>query len=154
MWFQSLKVAKLLTKNIWDTNMKLPIIILLIIVAVIGLGIVLFKSQPTTTPSEEVISNNGVHWHPEVSIFTNHQKYTIPPNIGTMDTLHTHDSTGVIHLEKTGTVVKADTKVSLLLKTLGLGDKQLTKLVINGTDGSLSEDYEMKDKDKLEIHLQ
>ncbi|HTM69113.1 MAG TPA: hypothetical protein VL426_07555 [Candidatus Binatia bacterium] len=107
------------------------------------------------------------HIHPELTIMIDGEKRTIPANIGIddgcMHPLHTHDDTGVIHVEAP---VKRDftlgdffavwhmpfDKDHVLDKTADAGHE--VRLLVNG---ELSQDYGnllLKDKDKIMIAYQ
>src|SRR3989344_1406608 len=65
-------------------------------------------------PEGEILSRNGLHWHPELTIFAKGEKQEIPANLGigtVHNPMHTHDSSGVIHLEFRGVVRKDDLKL-------------------------------------------
>lgn len=135
--------------------------------AIGGAGWYIASRPPTSsTPPDEVISRSGLHWHPELSITVKGQKQEIGANIGigvTHNPIHTHDSTGVLHLEFQGLVRKNDLKLD---KFFEFWDKQFNsncildscngpdgklKMLVNGEDNAEFENYQMKDKDKIEI---
>lgn len=138
--------------------MKQLVIITVITVAVIGLGIVLFM-QDAKNPikAEDILSRSGVHWHPEVAVYIKGEKQEIPSGIGTMQSMHTHDTTGQIHVEKNGQVTKDDVKLATLFKILG---KQFDRpgekfaLLVNGKENMEFENYVMQDKDQIEIKFE
>lgn len=117
-------------------------------------------------PVSDIISKNGIHWHPELTITVKGQKQEIPANIGigvTHQPMHTHDATGVIHLEMAGRVTKDDIKLG---KFFRIWDKQFNsncvfdscngsdgkvKILVNGQENTEFENYQMQDKDKIEI---
>ena len=71
-----------------------------VVAAIIG-GIVWLGSKSPAPAEEDIISRNGIHWHPELSIYIKGEKQAIPTNIGlgvTHNPIHTHDDTGIIHL--------------------------------------------------------
>ena len=125
-----------------------------------------------TAPSiseEEIISKNGLHWHVSLVIRVKGESQDIPANIGlgiVHNPIHTHDLTGVIHMEFQGLVVKDDLELGQFFK---VWDKQFNKDCIfefcNGADGSVKmlvngepnaefENYSMKDGDKIEIRYE
>jgi hypothetical protein len=94
---------------------------ILLAVAIVG-GIVIFLAlnngnqqvaNATDTPSGKFAPVNGVscdlqehsqaHYHAHLSLYINNQAVTVPGNIGVSDSclywLHTHNSTGVVHIE-------------------------------------------------------
>jgi hypothetical protein len=145
--------------------MKQIIVIVVIAAAVIGLGVILFTQDSKKAPvaQGDILSSNGLHWHPVVSVMIKGQKQEIPANIGTMSSMHTHDSTGSIHVEKSGRVTKEDVKLSTLFKILG---KQFSSnclydecggkvtLSVNGNENTEYENYVMQDKDNIEIRYE
>lgn len=144
--------------------MKKP---LLIIVGIILLfGVVIYWSKSLQEKDPDIISRNGLHWHPNLEIVVRGEKQTIPPNVGIggqystqpmgMAPVHTHDDAvkGVIHLEFSGLVRREDTTLGQFLKSW---DKDITSfgpnptLVVNGELRPELENYEMKDGDKMEL---
>ena len=148
--------------------MKQLIIIIAVALGVIGLGVVLFMQDAKKPPisQEDVVAQNGMHWHPNVSVFIKGQKHDIPSNLGTtlgMSTVHTHDSSGTLHVEKGGRVTKNDIRLSQLFKAWGkrfdsncLLDEcggRIT-LAVNGKENTEFENYVMRDKDQIEIRYE
>lgn len=148
--------------------MKQIIIIVVIALAVIGLGVMLFTQDSKKPPIKEdnILSRTGVHWHPEVAIYIKGVKQEIPSGIGTMDTMHTHDSTGTIHVEKNRLVTKEDVNLATLFKILGKqfnanclydqcnGPEGKVRLTVNGKENTEFENYVTQDKDKIEIRFE
>lgn len=126
-----------------------------------------------------LVSEKGIHWHPELSVTIKGEGQIIPTNIGMgmqyaghpqydpmmmMANMHTHDASGQIHWEvMEGPVEKDDVRLSHFFSVWG---KKFTKSCIfdycNGPDGVLTfrvngqdnmdfENYLVKDKDKIEI---
>jgi hypothetical protein len=92
----------------------LPAAVLLVLLAVAaGIGIMIFTSRgPSasavngiTCDSSEHVSRTDVHYHAHLSILFQGNELTIPAQIGIpadqscIYWLHTHDTTGVIHIE-------------------------------------------------------
>ena len=70
-------------------------------------------------PEGEILSRSGLHWHPELAIFVKGEKQEIPANLGigaVHNPMHTHDSSGIIHLEFQGVVRKDNLKLGRFLK--------------------------------------
>lgn len=148
--------------------MKQIIIIIVVALAVVGLGVALFLQESEKSPirNEDIVSSNGLHWHPTVAVYVKGQKQDIPPGLGTafgMSTVHTHDSTGELHVEKGGRVIKDDIKLAQLFKAWGkrfdssclldeCGGK--VTLMVNGKVNTEFENYVMQDKDKIEIRYE
>jgi len=144
------------------------------ITIIIGIVIVLFggatwwsKSLQRSDP--EVISRNGIHWHPILEIYVKGERQEIPANIGIggqyssqpmgMAPVHTHDDAvqGIIHLEFSGIVRKSDITLGQFLKNW---DKDINsfgstvKMAVNGAENAELENYEMKDGDKIELNYE
>lgn len=117
-------------------------------------------------PENEIISQRGIHWHSELTITIKGQRQEIPANVGlgaVHQPIHTHDSTGVIHLEMQGLVRRDDTKLDRFFKIWGKefnsncildscnGAEGKVIMKVNGNENAEFENYEMKDKDKIEI---
>lgn len=75
-----------------------------IIIAVL-VGVASMNSTKSL-PREQCVEHSialGMHIHPELEIYNEDQKVTIPSNVGIssscMKALHTHDDTGKIHIE-------------------------------------------------------
>lgn len=125
-------------------------------------------NQPKT-PESDILSKSGIHWHPELTIMINGQKQEISANLGlgaVHQPVHTHDSTGVLHLEIQGVVRKDDIKLGQFFKIWG---KQFTsncildfcgnqsgtvKMFVNNEENAEFENYHMKDGDKIEIRYE
>lgn len=147
--------------------LKIALMVILAGGAIGGLGwYIASRPQTSAIPPDEVISRSGLHWHPELSITVKGQKQEITANIGIgviHNPIHTHDVTGVIHLEFSGLVRKDDLKLG---KFFEVWDKQFNsncifdfcsgadgqlKMLVNGEVNTGFENYQMKDKDKIEI---
>ena len=149
-------------KLTWQRAVKRVLKITLVII-VVGGSIGSFIWYLTTRPSipeAEIISRNGLHWHSELTIFIKGQKQEIPANIGigvVHQPVHTHDASGVIHLEVEGLVRQADIKLGHFFK---IWDKdftafgQLTDMTVNGEKNNELENYQMKDGDKIELRYE
>lgn len=151
--------------------LKQAVKIALILVAVLGpiAGLLWYGATRPETPETDIISKKGLHWHPELSIEIKGQKQEISPNIGigaVHSPTHTHDTSGTVHLEMQGLVTKENIKLAQFFKAW---DKQFSANCIldscNGTDGTVKmfvngkentefENYQMKDKDKIEIKFE
>lgn len=125
-------------------------------------------NQPKT-PEGEIISQSGIHWHPQLTISAKGKTQEIPANLGLgaiHQPIHTHDSSGVLHLEIQGLVRKDDTKLGRFFKIWG---KQFTsncildfcnnesgtvKMFVNNEENTEFENYPMKDGDKIEIRYE
>jgi hypothetical protein len=120
-------------------------------------------------PEDDIIARGGVHWHPELSIIIKGQKHEISANIGlgaVHQTFHTHDTSGVLHLEQRGLVTKKDILLGRFFKIWGKefnqncifdscnGQSGKVVLLVNEKENSEFENYQTKDKDKIEIRYE
>lgn len=142
------------------------------VIAFVGGGIgslVWYAATRPPVPQSEIISRSGIHWHPELTITVEGQKQEIPANLGLgaiHQPIHTHDSTGVLHLEIQGLVRKDNTELSRFFK---IWDKEFNSncifdncngpegkvaMTVNGKENTEFDNYEMKDKDKIEIRYE
>lgn len=122
-----------------------------------------------TIAAEEIVAKKGLHWHPELAIVIKGQKQEIPANIGlgaVHQSMHTHDTSGTLHLEMRGLVRRQDITLGRFFEIWG---KQLTsscifdfcngadgsvKMSVNGNDNSEFADYHLQDGDKVEIRYE
>ncbi len=141
---------------------------IVILAGVVG-GIAWYIITRPATPQGEIISSSGIHWHPHLAITIKGKSQEIPTNIGfgvVEQSLHTHDTSGTLHLEIPGIVKKDDIKLGRFFTIWG---KQFTSTCIfdscTGKDGTLTMlvngkantefgNYEMKDGDKIEIRFE
>lgn len=105
----------------------------------------------------EIISRSGLHWHYELAIFVKGQKQEIPANIGISvvhQPIHTHDSSGVVHLEFQSLVSRNDIKISRFFEVWGKDFREfgsLMNMTVNGEENNELENYQIKDGDKIEL---
>ncbi len=139
---------------------------------VLGAGIVGYfvwfvANQPV--PAEaDIISRNGMHWHPHLRIIIKGKEELIPAGIGlgaVHDPVHTHESDGIIHFEygPGSRVTKNDTRLGRFFEIWGkrftkecifdfcTGSEGTMKMMVNGEANTEFEHYAMKDNDKIEI---
>jgi hypothetical protein len=108
-------------------------------------------------PEGEILSRSGLHWHPELAIFAKGEKQEIPANLGigaVHNPMHTHDSSGVIHLEFQGVVRKDDLKLGRFFELwckdfMEFGSS--VRMTVNGEENAEYADYILRDKDKIEL---
>lgn len=133
----------------------------------IGGGIIIWGIANMPKASEEgIISRVGLHWHSELTIVIKGVKQKIPANIGLglkENPIHTHDDTGIIHLEFGGIVTKNNLRLGQFFKIWGKkfnkecifdncnGPAGKVKMTVNGQNNLEFENYIMKDSDKIEI---
>ncbi len=148
-------------------TMKNALLIVGIIVILFGGSIWWSKSLQKSDP--EIISRNGLHWHPVLTIYVKNEKQAIPANIGIgpqysslpmgMAPVHTHDdaANGVVHLEFSSIVRKDDIRLEQLFKSWGKDMNSFgsnLRMVVNGFDNTELGNYEMKDGDKIELRYE
>ena len=101
----------------------------------------------------------SMHIHPQIAIFINGKSELIPSNIGIspscMRPIHTHDETGVVHLEFPGyREVKLGEFFRVWDKPFNQNWKGNIKMKVNDKDNSDFENYLMRDGDKIEIRYE
>ena len=134
-------------------------LIVAIIAGSIG-ALVWYLATRTPIPQGEILSQNGLHWHPELTIFVEGEKREISANIGIgamHNPMHTHDSSGVIHLEFPGVVRKDDLKFSHFFEVWGKDFMEFgssVKMTVNGEENVELQNYNMKDGDKIELRYE
>lgn len=132
-----------------------------VVIALIVLLVINFSKQ-AKIPENEIISRNGLHWHPRLTITIQDKELEIPANIGlglTESPIHTHDALGEIHLEFTGLVTQDDIRLKKFFKVWKkpFNQNQIldytgrVRFLVNGQENHDYGEYIMRDKDKLEI---
>ncbi|MBI1974710.1 MAG: hypothetical protein HYS51_02625 [Candidatus Zambryskibacteria bacterium] len=143
----------------------------LIIVGVIAILFAgsIWWSKSLQKSDPEIISRNGLHWHPTLEIYVKGEKQEIPVNTGIgdqyaaqpmgMSPIHTHADAnqGIIHMEFEGVVRKEDTKLSKFFESWNkdinsFGSNVFMK--VNGEPNTELGNYEMKDGDKIELRYE
>lgn len=138
---------------------------------IFGLLIVGFVVWLATLPrvskeSPGVISTEGIHYHPHLTITIKGENIPIPKGIGLgaiESPIHIHEDDGIVHLEYQGVVKIEDTKLGKFFEVWGkdfsknsimghkTGEGGTVKMKVNGADNTEFENYLMKDGDKIEI---
>lgn len=138
--------------------------------SVLGIGFIIwyFVTRPPI-PEGEITSRSGIHWHSELSIVIKGEKQEIPADVGigaVHQPIHTHDKSGVIHLEIDGLVKKEDTSLQQFFKNWGKqfnsncifdscnNGENKVKFFVNGKENNEFESYKMRDGDKMEIRYE
>lgn len=147
-----------------NRNFKKALKIAPFIFAIGGIG--WFISTIPSVPETDIIARQGLHWHSELSIVIEGEKQEVPADIGigaTHNPIHTHDASGVIHMEFSGLVKKDNLKLGQFFK---IWNKQFNsncifdycnsqerkiKMSVNGQPNADFENYIMRDQDKIEI---
>jgi len=71
--------------------------------------------------------------------------------------VHTHDSTGVIHLEMSGLIRKENITLGQFFKVWGKDIRSFgtnMTMTVNGKENTEYENYLMQDKDKIELRYE
>ncbi len=139
-------------------------------ILVVGAGIGLLAWYAVTLPpipESNIISREGIHWHPELSIYIKGQSQEIPGSVGSPSIMHTHDATGMLHVHPANKLVLKDDIT--LGKFFTLWGKKFSstcifdscndsegkvKMTVNGVENLEFENYVMQDKDKIEIRYE
>ncbi len=157
------KNAKIIHKKNW----KFLILILVAAVVVYVFYLIIGNSEINQTPANEINirshQNIALHIHSNLKILIDGEEIEIPANIGVsegvMRPVHTHDSTGEIHIE--GPYKRDFTVGDFFLvweKTLNsncvfdyCSEKGELKFFVNGKENNEFENYVMKDRDQIRI---
>ena len=129
-----------------------------------------FIFSKLSMPPTDIIAQNGLHWHAELSINILGQPQEIPAGLGLAglphNPLHTHDRDSVIHLEFEGKVMADDIRLGRFFQIWGKqfnkdcifdkcsGEEGTLKMLINGKENSEFDNYIMKDGDKIELRYE
>ncbi len=107
-----------------------------------------------------VISRNGLHWHPTLEMYVKGVKQEIPENIGLgaiHQPVHTHDDLPKIHLELSGTVRREDILLGEFFKSWQRDIRSFgsnMKMTVNGEENTEYENYMMRDGDRIELRYE
>jgi len=130
-----------------------------------------WPSQPSD-PQSEILSRDGLHWHPQIEIYLKGEKQEIPANIGvgtqyastptydsgmSMTAMHTHEPNGIIHFEFPGSVTKEDTKLENFFRIWGKDFMEFgssVTMTVNGEQNTELENYHMQDGDNIELRYE
>ncbi len=147
-------------------NKNFLLIAAALIVGVVIISTSLFLANRPPSSESVIISDEGIHWHTELSITILGQKQVIPDNIGidiTEQPIHTHEENNVIHLEFAGLVKRDDIRLGRFFEVWGRqfnqdciftncnGDEGTVKMFVNGVRNYEFENYVMRDEDKIAI---
>lgn len=131
----------------------------------------LSKSDNLDIPDDQIVTRNGLHWHPKLSIYIKGEKKELEDAIGlgaVHQPMHTHTEdykNGVVHMEMQGVVTKDETKLGNFFRIWGkpfsktkLFDQESTqpgaiKMTVNGKENTEFENYQMKENDNIEIRF-
>ena len=127
------------------------------------------SSSTSSIPKDQIVAQNGLHWHPRVSVTIKGEKQEFEDNIGLgaiHQKMHTHDEDykdGVVHMEMQGVVTKEETRLGRFFEIWGkkFNSSQIfefknstgsaVKMLVNGKTNKDFENYQMRDGDKIEI---
>src|SRR3990167_8919025 len=144
---------------------------ILTIVIIIGISFLLTNnsSSSTSVPNDQIVVQNGLHWHPKLAVYIKGEKQEFTDSIGlgaVHQKMHTHAEDykdGVVHMEIEGLVTKEQTRLGNFFRIWGKefsstqifdktnGPEGTVKMSVNGKVNTDFENYEMKDKDLIEI---
>jgi hypothetical protein len=137
-----------------------------IVFGLIVVGFIVWIATLPRISESELLSTNGIHYHPHLTITLKGESIPIPSGVGigaVHNPIHTHDPDGIIHLEFEGVVKKEDTKLGRFFEIwdkdfskdsiMGhkTGEGGTVKMKVNGEENTEFENYLMKDGDKIEI---
>lgn len=152
-----------------------------ITVIVLGVILTIAATSPQSTVKDtftgeenDIVSEQGIHWHPELAIYIKGEKQEIPANVGLggagpmgMEPLHTHDTTGQLHAEwQRGPIKKGHLKVARFFEgwkkpftkdqilDSKTGEGGTVTMAVNGQPNTEFENYIMSDGDKIEIRYE
>lgn len=154
--------------------------IYLIPLAVMALAVIVFHLHKfkesraiASIPETEIVSRNGLHWHPEITILVKRVKQAIPQtgitNMDmnklhalhkTMAAKHMHEGPneqGIIHLKFEGVVQKSDIMLGKVFQKWGKDFRSYgsnIRMTVNGTENTEYGNYVMQDHDKIELHYE
>lgn len=136
-------------------------IVLATLLIIIGGAFFFARQSNPNVPKEQIVSENGLHWHPKITITVDGKKQQLPPDIGLSGAIHgeihTHEADikdSVVHLEMSGLVTKNQTTIGKFFQAWGKDFNDLgqnVKMRVNGKENKEFESYLMKDKDIIEI---
>lgn len=127
--------------------------------AIIVLGL-LGWSAFARTNDPTIVSTHGLHWHSTLTIEVGTTTVPIPSGIGLGGSemaIHTHDSTGQIHMEFAGVVHESDLELHHLFDEWGrpmdsFGSKMT--MTVNGATSTAYGSYVMHDGDTIVLRYE
>lgn len=122
------------------------------------------NTQEKKNNSDKIVSNNGMHWHSDLTITILGKKQEIPivGLEGAHKPIHTHEDKK-IHMEFNGVVKESDITLGQFFKTWGKtfnkdcifdkcnGSEGRVVMMVNLKENSEFEKYIMKDNDRIDI---
>src|SRR3989344_3325474 len=131
-----------------------------VLVIAVFFGGSIWWSRSMQSKDPDMISREGLHWHPILEVYVNGEKQVIPANIGIggqysslpmgMSPIHTHDDAvdGVVHLEFSGLVRKDDITLGKFIENWGKDINSFgsdVKMTVNGAENVELGNYVMRD---------
>jgi hypothetical protein len=163
---------------------KLTVIAAITLVIAAGSSYIIWLSSTANRnkPAGDIVSQQGIHWHPKLTIYIKGQKQEIPADIGIgkqyanskwydsmmdMTDFHTHDNSGTLHWEvMDGPVTRDHVTLKAFFDVWGKpfsstqildaknGLDGTVKMKVNGQPNSEFENYQVKDKDDIVIRFE
>jgi len=147
---------------------------ILMIIVIIGISFLLTNnsSSSTSVPNDQIVAQNGLHWHPKLTVYIKGEKQEFTDSIGlgaVHQKMHTHAEDykdGVVHMEMQGVVIKDETRLGNFFRIWGkeFNSTQLfdnknssegtVKMAVNGKENKDFENYQMRDGDNIEIRYE
>lgn len=127
------------------------------------------NTTPGSEDTSDLVSQNGLHWHPQIEIYIKGEQVEIPENIGLIGghrPIHTHNDVPDIHLEFEGRVAKDDIRLGEFFRIWGKifnaqqlfeyknGPEGTVSMSVNGVENFEFEKYLMQDGDTIEIRYE
>lgn len=153
-----------------NTEKKIIIIgTIVTILMVAGAILLLSKGETVNVPKDQIVAQQGLHWHPRLTVLIKGEKQEIPADFGIGAVhlpIHTHaadSKEGVLHMEMSGLVTKDETKLGKWFQLWGKqfnsscifdkcnGSDGTVRMIVNGQETNEFENYLMKDGDKIEV---
>jgi len=144
----------------------------LTIIMIIGISFLLTNNSSSPITEEQIVSRNGLHWHPKLAVYIKGEKQEFSDSIGlgaVHQKMHTHAEDykdGVVHMEIEGLVTKDQTRLGNFFRIWGkefsstqVFDKKngadgTVKMAVNGKENKDFENYQMRDGDTIEIRYE
>ena len=118
------------------------------------------STQSPPQSNGELVSANGLHWHPELAIYFKGEQQQIPANIGLVGghkPMHTHEDLPIIHLEFQGAVRSQDITLKKFFDTWGKDMQSFgtnMTMTVNGEPNTELGEYVFRDGDKVELRYE
>jgi len=131
-----------------------------VVVAALLFGGAVIWSQWLEDNDPNIIARDGLHTHPELTIYVKGEKIEIPQNIGLGAVhmpMHTHNDLPVIHLEFPGIVKSGDVVLEQFFKVWGKSMDSFgtnMTMTVNGEENTEYGSYQMKNGDKIELRYE